>query len=142
MIGFMPSRTRKATAITSAVVALLAGGASVVATPASAAGPRLHGCPYGAVCIYPEGRGLNDDRPEPGGIYFSYGAHNLRNQLHSHTIVNNQYGGARYALCTRYGGFGWCTKLVAPGRADPYDLTPYNSIVLAPFCPPTHCPDK
>ena len=140
MIGCMPRRTRKASAIAFVAVALLAGGASVMATPASAAGPSVHGCPYGAVCIYPTG-GSPAGRPEPGGVYFSYGAHNLRNQFGYHTIVNNQYGGARYELCTRYAGFGSCTKPVSPGRTVSYNLTPYNSIVLARFCPPTHCPD-
>jgi hypothetical protein len=138
MFGFPPSRTKKATAITCAI-ALLAGSASMVATPASAAGPSLYGCPYGAVCIYPQNKGLNGGHPEAGGVYFSYGAHNLRNQFGNHTIVNNQYGGARYVLCTGYGGSGSCTKSVPPGRAE-YNLTPINSIVLTRFCPPTHCP--
>jgi phospholipase A2-like protein len=131
MIGFKPSRTRRTSAATFAAVALLAGGASVAATPAGATGPSLHGCPYGAVCVYPQNRGLNGGHPEPGGVYFSYGAHNLRNQLGNHTVVNNQYAGAVYRLCFGYGG-SQCGRLVPPGRTVTYDLSPINSIVLAP----------
>ena len=142
MMGSMRGRSRKATAITSAAVALLAGGAGVLATSASAAGPSLHGCPFGAVCIYPQGKSVNGGRPEAGGVYFSYGAHNLSNQFGNHTIVNNQYGGAGYQLRTGYGGSGSGTETIRTVGNRSHNLTPINSIVLVRPrpCPPNHCP--
>ena len=126
-----------------AVAALLTAGASVATTSASAAtGPSLYGCPYGAVCIYPQDKGLNGNRPQAGGVYFAYGAHNLRNQFGTHAIVNNQYGGAGYRLCPGYNGGGSCASgSTARGTAS-YNLTPINSIVLTRPrpCPPNHCP--
>jgi hypothetical protein len=138
MIGLTPGKTRKVAAVTSAAFALLAGGASVVATPAGAAGPSVLGCPYGAVCVYPQGTGYNGGHPEAGGVYFSYGAHDLHNQFGRHAIVNNQYNGAGFRLCTAYGGGGTCTVGISKHT---YDLGPIYSIVLTRGCvPPNRCP--
>jgi len=127
-------RRPKAAAITLAVAALLATGATVFATPASAAGARL-GCPYGAVCVYPQNTVKN---PLP---FYSYGAHNLKNQFGFHRVLNNQYGGAGYKLCTGYGGRGSCSAGSPAANGQEYNLTPINSIVLTrPPAPCGWCP--
>lgn len=79
------------------------GTSALMAPHAEAAGKSLHGCPGGGVCIYPTKGGLKVG-PERGGIFFSYGAHNLTEQLGNHIIVNNQYDGAGFRMCYGYGG--------------------------------------
>lgn len=108
------------------------GMVAAVTGPASASGSEdTYGCPYGAVCIY------NTADPnsgiEDGGIYWSYGAHNLSNQFGHHYMVNNQYGGAWVELCTGYDGTGRGTTIILGnpwGDSEYEDLTPINSIVL------------
>lgn len=144
MIGFTPSWTRKATA-TFAAVALLAGGASVAATPASAAGSSLYGCPYGAVCVYPQNKGLNGNHPELDGVFYTYGPHNLHEQYGYHTIVNNQYPDAYlqrpgFELCIYRDGGRCGPKYTGVGYYPKFYLSPINSIVLTPpYCPPSRC---
>jgi hypothetical protein len=112
-----------------AVLAAVLTSQTLLATGASAAG-RAHGCPYGAVCIYPQNKGWNGDRPSL--MYWSYGPHNLSNQYGTHRIFNNQYGGAKVEACLGYNGRGGGTLLVAAGAAFDYNLTPVNSVVLFP----------
>jgi hypothetical protein len=122
------NRTRSARALT--VVAAVTLVAAISAPSAEAAGTK-YGCPYGAVCIYPQNAELTAG-PEPGGIYYSYGPHNLVNQYGYHIIYNNQYGGAGFKVCLDYNG-GRCSGVArATGPYPPYNLTPINSIVLVP----------
>jgi hypothetical protein len=104
-------------------------GPALLAPEAAAAGPA-HGCPYGAVCLYPQNAGWNGDRPS--ATYWSYGAHNLSHQYGTHRIYNHQYGGARVEACYGYNGRGGGTLLLGAGVATDYDLTPVNSLVLLP----------
>lgn len=97
--------------------------------PGAQAAGRAHGCPYGAVCIYPQNKGWNGDRPSL--TYWSYGPHNLSNQYGTHRIYNNQYGGAVEA-CFGSNGTGGGTLLLGAGYAYDYNLTPVNSVVLFP----------
>ena len=124
------NRIRRIAAATGAVACLTALAAASVAQPAAAAGTK-YGCPYGAVCIYPRNAPLTAG-PQPGGIYYSYGAHNLSNQYGYHRIYNNQYGGAGFQICLQYNGRGCSTVQRATGGYEPYDLTGINSIVLVP----------
>ncbi|MEP6649827.1 MAG: hypothetical protein ABJA74_07915 [Lapillicoccus sp.] len=125
----MPSTVR-----TFGIAALAAGvvaTASVaVAAPAHAAGTK-YGCPYGAVCIYPQNADFTAG-PEAGGIYYSYGPHNLVNQFGLHHFYNNQYGGAGFKVCAGYNGVNCSGVARATGGYAFYDLTPINSIVLVP----------
>lgn len=105
--------------------------AAVTAGPASAApdAGSYYGCPYGAACIY------NTSDPnsgiESGGIYWSYGAHNLSNQFGDHYVVNNQYGGAWVELCTGYNGTGDGDAIIyGEPYGDSFGLGPINSLVL------------
>jgi len=88
-----------------------------------------HGCPDGAVCIYPRNAGWNNDRPSH--VYWSYGYHNLSNQYGIHRIYNWQTGGATARTCTGYNGTG-CQGYLVPGQYIDKDLTPINSITLQP----------
>ncbi len=101
---------------------------TVGATGAQAAG-TYEGCPYGAVCIYPQNTGWNGG--SPSYFYYSYGAHNLSNQLGTHRVFNNQSGGATARTCTGYNGTGCQGYLQAFTYIDK-DLTPINSITLEP----------
>lgn len=102
---------------------------ALLAPPAQAAGTS-HGCPYGAVCLYPQNAGWNGDHPSAS--YWSYGPHNLSNQYGTHRVFNNQYGGALVEACYGYGGRGGGTLLLGTGVAYDYGLTPVNSLVLFP----------
>ncbi|KNX38949.1 hypothetical protein [Luteipulveratus halotolerans] len=127
---------KSAAAVALAAGATFAGAASLApgadaAQPSTAqiAGSSWHGCPWGAVCIYPQDAGYNGDRPS--NVYWSYGSHKLYNQYGTHMIVNNQYGGALATLCTGSYGTG-CIDWLPAGTAVPAYLTPYNSMLLAP----------
>lgn len=92
------------------------------------AGGTVHGCPYGDVCVYPEGKGWNNDVPSIE--YYTYGYHNLVNQLNYHYVLNNQWGSATASFCTGYGGGGTCSPTLAMGTSTNINLTPINSITL------------
>lgn len=92
----MKSLLLAAVAMTAAALPL------TVTSPAHAAG-TVYGCPYGAVCVYPENAGWNGSHPSL--IFYSYGAHNLSNQLGRHYVLNNQYGALAY-FCDYYGPCG------------------------------------
>jgi hypothetical protein len=98
--------------------------------PEAAAAGTSHGCPYGAVCLYPQNAGWNGDRPS--ARYWSYGAHNLSYQYGNHRLFNNQYGGALVEACYGYNGRGGGTLLLGTGYATDYNFTPVNSLVLLP----------
>ncbi|MFE0193061.1 hypothetical protein [Streptomyces sp. NPDC059008] len=116
---------KTAAALTFAVGALATvGAAGAQAAPAAAS----HGCPSGAVCVYPQNAGWNGDRPSH--VYYSYGAHNLSGQVGRHYVFNNQTGGAKARTCTGYNGTGDCQGFMDPGYYVDKDLTPINSIVL------------
>lgn len=103
------------------------------AVAAPAAGSSWYHCPYGAVCIYPEGKNPTTNSgvyPESNGIFYSYGYHNLSNQYNNHYIVDNQYGSAWDFECSGYNGTG---KVLGNGphhSAGWENLTPVNSVVL------------
>ncbi|MFI6481148.1 hypothetical protein ACIBH1_24675 [Nonomuraea sp. NPDC050663] len=113
---------------TAAVAALAIGGLAGFAAPAAQAAAASHGCPSGAVCIYP-GAGWNGDRPTHS--YYSYGAHNLRDMYGVHRVFNNQTDGATVRTCTGYNGSG-CQGFMGPGWYIDKNLTPINSITLQP----------
>ncbi|MEW2517137.1 hypothetical protein [Actinacidiphila alni] len=109
-----------------AVLAAAAATVSVLgATQAHAEG--VHGCPTGAVCVYP-GTGWNNDHPSLA--LYSYGAHNLSGQVGSHMVVNNQYGGASATLWSGYNATGSALDVLPEGAAYIENLTPVNSISL------------
>lgn len=112
------------------IVSALAAGALATAGPAEA-GSSFYGCPAGAVCIY--NGSTPDTGIEPGGVYWSYGAHNLYNQNGYHAVINNQTGGAWLTFCGGSNGRGQWLESEAPNTAyPPYAayLTPVNSIIL------------
>ncbi len=121
-------RARAAMAVALAAGALVAAQAAT-ASPARAAG-TVHGCPSGYVCIYPENRGWNGDRPSLR--FYTYGAHNLRNQYGLHRVFNNQYGDAYVSLCRGYNGTGGGVGVLGSPHAYDFNLTPVNSIELTP----------
>jgi hypothetical protein len=126
-------------AMTTALVLIGAG-------PSQAAGSTIHGCPSGAVCVYPENAGWNGDRPSLE--FWSYGAHNLSNQYGNHYVLNNQtdwvppgggYAAAMATGDTGYNGTGtqsWTLINYIHSGAGGYsawgnfNLTPINSIDL------------
>jgi hypothetical protein len=122
--GNMRKMFRGAAALMTTAAAVVALSGSAEAKPAD----TWDGCPYGAVCIY--GQGVEPrDNPNPTNVYYSYGAHNLSNQVGNHWVYNNQYGGASVSLCKGYGGTN-CTETIPEGTAVYRDLTPINSIKL------------
>jgi hypothetical protein len=120
--------------ITKSLVALAfaAGAVTTVGATSAQAQPTdgtYEGCPYGAVCIYPQNAGWNNG--QPSDFFYSYGAHNLSNQYGTHVVFNNQYGGATATLCDGYNGTNCGLVLQANTYYDP-DLTSVNSILLQP----------
>ncbi|MEU9074041.1 hypothetical protein ACFYUY_24295 [Kitasatospora sp. NPDC004745] len=115
--------------ITHAALALALATAALTtlgATGADAADGSWAGCPYGAVCVYPQNQ---DPASSPSEVYWSYGAHNLSNQYGNHWVLNNQSGGAHAHLCKSSGG-GNCVYDIAAQNGVWYDLGPINSITL------------
>ncbi|MFE6865787.1 hypothetical protein ACFVFS_04460 [Kitasatospora sp. NPDC057692] len=112
---------------TVAALAIAAAAATTMGTTgAQAADGPWDGCPYGAVCIYPQD---SDTSRPPTDIFYSYGAHNLHNQVGNHWVLNNQSGGAHAHLCTGSNGTG-CGEDLAAETGVYADLTPINSITL------------
>ena len=103
-------------------------GASNAGAEGQAAAEQ-QGCPSGAVCIYPEGKGWNGGHPSD--VYESYGAHNITGQTGVHRIYNNQTGGATMSTCTGANGTGCEGRLPANNYIDK-NMTPINSITLQP----------
>ncbi|REK90341.1 hypothetical protein DY245_11065 [Streptomyces inhibens] len=120
---------KRAGLVATAVAALVVPAGVVVGTAgtAAAAAGTYEGCPYGAVCIYPQNAGWNGGHPSL--VYYSYGAHNLSNQFGTHRIFNNQSGGATVRVCTGYNGTG-CGGTTPPWTYYDRDFTPINSILL------------
>ncbi|WP_052229762.1 hypothetical protein [Streptomyces sp. CT34] len=120
----MRTMIRRTAAIAIAGLTLTAVAAGTAA--ATPAGDPWAGCPYGAVCIYPQGQ---DPAATPTDVFWSYGAHNLSNQYGWHWVLNNQSDGAHAHLCTEYNG-GGCNYDMAAQNGVWADLTPVNSITL------------
>lgn len=115
-----------------AALAVAAGGVSLAAAPAAHAAGTYEGCPYGAVCVYPQNAGWNGGHPEPNGIFYSRGPHNLSNQYGVHYVFNNQYGGWYATLNKGYNGQNPVFRINQFTVATNYNLTPINSISLEP----------
>lgn len=136
-----------ATVVAAAAVVLTTAGAAQAAPAeahrdAHANGSTWNGCPYGAVCVYPEGKSWYESGPERNGIYWSYGAHNLSNQLGWHWILNNQWGSAWEFQCYGYNGTGGIANGEAAGLGANVNLTRVNSIVLTARKPTRVCGER
>lgn len=118
----MRKMVRSAAALATAAVAVM----TLSTGTAQASDGSWAGCPYGAVCIYPQNQ---NPAVSPTHVFYNYGAHNLSNQYGRHWVLNNQYGGATAQLCTGYNGAG-CNYTIAEGGGVYADLTPINSITL------------
>ena len=84
-----------------------------------------HGCPSGAVCIYPDDSWNGD----PTYVFWSYDTHLIYNQYGEHRVFNNQTGLAYAELCTGSDGEN-CDNLIGPGEHTDINLTEVNSINL------------
>lgn len=118
---------RIAATLTLAAGVVTVAGATAQADTLGAQG-IWQGCPVGYVCIYPDAS-WNNGVPEHK--YYTYGAHNLVNEYGVHRIVNNQTGDATVQLCLGYNGVD-CGGKMKPGTIRDANLTPINSIRLAP----------
>ncbi|MFF4079197.1 hypothetical protein ACIO87_23450 [Streptomyces sp. NPDC087218] len=118
------TRTVAAAAVLAAGSVLTLGGSAAAAEAGAAA--TIHGCPSGAVCLYPNGSWAND---KPTYIFYSYGAHKIYNQYGIKRIYNHQTGGATARNCYDAAGNNCGGYQKADTYAD-YDYTPYNSIRL------------
>lgn len=115
-------------------IALLSGG-----TANAASGPTVHGCPYGAVCVYPAGTGWNGDSPKYE--FFSYAGHNIFNEFGTNRVLDNQYGGHAVGLCAGSDGTGGPVfESSSTEGSTAYfpvywdaNLYPVNSLDLRPF---------
>ncbi|GAA3119046.1 hypothetical protein GCM10010521_03250 [Streptomyces rameus] len=119
----MRKTMRAAAAFATAAAAVTAMSGVAHAKPAA---DPWAGCPDGAVCVYPQNQ---NPAQSPSLVLYSYGPHNLSNQVGRHWVLNNQYGGATASLCTGYNGAG-CGAPIAEGTGVYADLTPINSITL------------
>ncbi|MFF9592967.1 hypothetical protein ACF1FX_27805 [Streptomyces sp. NPDC014646] len=122
-------RVRSTIGRTIAAAAVLATGSVLSlgggATAAEAAG-TIHGCPSGAVCLYPNGSWAND---KPTYKFYSYAVHKIYNQIGTKRIFNNQTGGATARNCYDVNGTN-CGGHQRAGTYADYDYTPYNSVRL------------
>lgn len=119
-----------------------AASAAVAQRGAHPDGGSWAGCPYGAVCVYPEGKAWYESGPEANGIYWSYGAHNLSNQFGYHWVLNNQSGSAYEFQCHGYNGTGGYANGELAGLGMNVNLTKVNSIVLTAHKPTRVCGEK
>lgn len=113
------------------VVLMAAAGLTAVNATTAQAGGTYAGCPYGAVCVYPNASWNNG---HPSIVLWSYGGHNLSNQFGMHRVFNNQTGTAHGWLCKQYNGAN-CTPFpngypIEHYTFVDYDLGPINSILL------------
>lgn len=107
-----------------AVVSPRAGPAHAAVTSE----PATQGCPYGAVCVYPDD---SWNGGKPSLIFVTYGVHQLTGQLGYKRFFNNQYDDAHAELCTGGNGTG-CRDDQPAGTYYDYNFTPINSILLSP----------
>jgi hypothetical protein len=119
-------------AVFSAILATTA--ATAMGAPGKITGTPGHGCPAGALCVYPTSTTWNTG-PESKGEYYSYGYHNLHAQTGKHLVYNNQYAvngnDAGATFCTGSNGTGGPSyEMFARGGYTDIDLTPFNSITL------------
>ncbi|MEU6925948.1 hypothetical protein [Streptomyces sp. NPDC046631] len=122
-------RIRSTIVTTAATAALVAGGSALSlggSAAAAGAAATIHGCPSGAVCLYPNGSRAND---KPTYIFYSYGAHKIYNQLGTKRIYNHQTGGATARNCYDAAGTN-CGGYQQVNTYADYNYTPYNSIRL------------
>ncbi|MGW1614045.1 hypothetical protein ACWCQZ_32320 [Streptomyces sp. NPDC002285] len=111
-----------------ATLALTTVGVLVGGGQAQADGGSWAGCPYGAVCIYPQGQ---DPAVSPSHIFYSYRRHTIYNQFGDHSVLNNQYDGALAETCkSRTTG---CHFTIGPQEGFYVNLTPINSILLREY---------
>lgn len=111
--------------------AALSGAAMVGMSSAAQAIPDTppadnHGCPRGAMCVYPDDSWNNNN---PTYAFYSYRVHKIYNQYGVHRVFNNQYGEGYAALSPDSDGSSW-GKYLAPGEAFDLDITDINSIAL------------
>lgn len=133
MIG---NRVRMAASYAVTVAAMSMGamatmtGAAQADEPGSAQarGGEYAGCPYGAVCLYPDDS-WNGGNPEH--IYWTYGVHKLSDEYGMHRLFNNQSGDATAQACRGADGTD-CGGEIPPWEYRDGDLTPGNSIRLDP----------
>lgn len=99
----------------------------VVAPPSDVAvDSSSHGCPTGAVCIYPD---ASWNGGNPTYVFYSYGVHRIYDQYGHHRVYNNQYGSAYVSLCGGSNGTN-CDPGLVPGAYIDEDLDPFNSVEL------------
>ena len=84
-----------------------------------------HGCPSGAVCIYPDDSWNGD----PTYVFWSYDTHLIYNQYGEHRVFNNQTGNA-WASLSRTSDGNTPVSYVAPGSWTDTNLTPINAVSL------------
>lgn len=111
-----------ATALATGAVLTLGGTANA----AEAAG-TIHGCPSGAVCLYPNASWNGD---KPSHRFYSYGTHKIYNQYGKKRWFNNQTGGAKAYRCKNSNGTN-CGGNQRAGTYYDHDFTPINSVKLA-----------
>lgn len=121
------------------VAAAVSVGVLVGASAAAAQYPAraMYHCPYGAFCIYPRvhksppgGRPPVRERPELGGVYSTYGYHNLRGQYGWHWVFNNQYGGGGVSFCRGYNGTRGQIQGMRSRSWGLIYMSPVNSVTL------------
>ncbi|MET8976924.1 hypothetical protein ABZX85_15020 [Streptomyces sp. NPDC004539] len=110
-----------------AALALTTAAVLTGASQAQADGGAWDGCPYGAVCIYPENV-VPANNPNPSHIFYSYGFHPIYNQYGNHWVLNNQYDGAVAELCESVAGD--CHDSIPEATGYLVNLTPINSLHL------------
>lgn len=118
----------------------LAPAAAFGGTASAASGPSYHGCPYGAVCVYPANTGWNNNHPKYE--FFSYAGHNIYDEYGTHRVADNQYGGHAWGACAGSNGTGGLANtggIEAAGSSDynpeywDVNLTKVNSFDLRPL---------
>lgn len=108
-------------ALTATALCGLSGAAQATSTPAASS----HGCPSGAVCIYPDDSWSGD----PTYVFWSYDTHRIYNQYGDHRIFNNQTGNA-WASLSRSSNGDAPISYIAPGNYTDENLTPINAVNL------------
>src|SRR5689334_3211673 len=124
----MRKMSRAAAALALAAAAVTTVGTTGAHAAAASPATSWNGCPLGAVCIFPQNVDPGQS-PTPEAVFWSYGPHNLSNEVGMHWVYNFQTQDAHATFCGGYNGTS-CGYSLPAFTGINADLTPVNSITL------------
>jgi hypothetical protein len=119
---------RGAAALVLTTGAVAAGAATAQAGEQGAQQRDYAGCKVGYACMYQSQ--ADWEAGKPSHRWYTYGAHNLSNQVGTKIVFNNQHSGAKIRMCFGYNGADCTGDIVHSWSYKAIDITPVNSVRL------------